>query len=76
MMADGMEENSSIERLCYTVTEAAEMLGISRNHGYEMARRGEIPVLRLGGRIVVPKAAFDKMLDSTFEREAVNERSH
>ena len=75
-MADGMGENSSIERQCYTVPEAAELLGISRNHGYEMARRGEIPVLRLGGRLVVPKASFDRMLGLTLEREAVNERSH
>ena len=76
MMANSIGENSHVERLCYTVPEVAEMLGISKNHAYEMARCGEIPVLRLGGRIVVPKAAFDRMLGLTFEREAANERTH
>ena len=43
--------------------EAAELLGFSRNFGYELARRGEIPTLKFGKRMVVPKAKFDKMLE-------------
>ena len=50
-------------KLCYTVPEAAELLGFSRNFGYELARRGEIPTLKFGKRMVVPKAKFDKMLE-------------
>jgi excisionase family DNA binding protein len=45
-----------------TVPEAARRLGIGRNSAYEAARRGEIPVIRLGKRMVVPLAAFDAML--------------
>ena len=30
--------------------------------GYDLAKRGEIPVLKFGGRVVVPKVAFEKML--------------
>ena len=45
-----------------TIPEAARALGASRNFGYELARRGEIPVIRFGRRIVVPKAAFERML--------------
>ena len=47
-----------------TVEEAARLLGISRGLGYELARRGEIPVLRLGRRLVVPKAAFEAWLSA------------
>jgi excisionase family DNA binding protein len=36
------------DRLAYTVTEAAHVLGISRAFAYELAARGEIPVIRLG----------------------------
>lgn len=50
------------EKLCYTVPEAGALLGFSRNHSYELARRGELPVIRFGKRMVVPKAAFEKML--------------
>jgi len=46
------------DRLVFTVTEAAELLGVSRALAYELAARGELPVLRLGRRLVVPKAAL------------------
>jgi excisionase family DNA binding protein len=42
-------------RLVLTVTEAAAALGISRAHAYELVARGELPSLRLGRRIVVPR---------------------
>jgi len=57
-------------RLCYTVPEAAQLLGFSRNFGYELARTGQIPILRFGKRMLVPKAAFDKMLGVSPENEA------
>lgn len=56
--------NMDIEkRLCLTVPEAAEMLGISRNYGYELVRRGELPSVRFGKRIVIPKIALEKKLE-------------
>ena len=57
------------EKLCYTVPEAASLLGLSRNFGYELARRGEIPTRRFGNRIVVPKAEFDKLLGCHIDSE-------
>ena len=51
------------ERLTLTVEEAAELLGVSRALGYELVARGEIPSLRLGRRIVVPRRAIEAMLD-------------
>ena len=58
------------KKLCYTVPEAAQLLGFSRNFGYELARTGQIPILRFGKRMLVPKAAFDKMLGVSQENEA------
>jgi excisionase family DNA binding protein len=49
-------------RLTLTVEEAAARLGISRSLAYELARRGELPVVRLGRRIVVPVRALDVLL--------------
>ena len=51
------------ERLTFTVEEAGELLGISRALAYEMARTGQLPTLRFGKRIVVPKKAIESMLD-------------
>jgi len=55
------------ERLVVTVAEAGELLGISRAFAYELVARGELPVIRLGRRIVVPKAALLAMVDLTPE---------
>jgi excisionase family DNA binding protein len=51
------------ERLVLTVAEAGELLGISRAFAYELVARGELPVIRLGRRVVVPKAALLAMVD-------------
>jgi excisionase family DNA binding protein len=45
-------------RLVVTITEAAQLLGISRGLAYELARVGQLPSLRLGRRLVVPRAAL------------------
>ncbi|MDG7002202.1 MAG: helix-turn-helix domain-containing protein [Nitrososphaerota archaeon] len=51
-------------RSVLTVEEAAEMLGLSRAFAYEAVNRGEIPSIRIGRRILVPKVALDRLLDS------------
>ena len=51
-------------RLTLTIPEAAVLLGLSRNSAYEAARRGEIPVIRIGDRLLVPKVALQKLLES------------
>jgi excisionase family DNA binding protein len=45
-----------------TIPEVAKRLGVSRSLAYEAARRGEIPAIRIGKRVLVPAAALDKML--------------
>ena len=51
-----------MERLVWTVEEAAQVLGISRTHAYELVARGELASVRLGRRIVVPKRTIDTLL--------------
>jgi excisionase family DNA binding protein len=49
--------------LACSVPEAARLLGISRAFAYELVARGELPHLRLGRRIVVPRAAIVELVD-------------
>jgi excisionase family DNA binding protein len=49
--------------LVYDVPEAGAMLGLSRNGSYDAANRGEIPTIRIGKLLKVPKAAFHRMLE-------------
>lgn len=50
-------------RLCITVPEAASMLGISRNFAYELVKRKELPVVKFGKRLLIPRVALEKMLE-------------
>jgi len=51
-----------MDKLTVTIKDAAQILGIGRNLCYEAARRGEIPTIRIGGRILVPVRALEQML--------------
>jgi len=57
------------EMKAVSVTEASRLLGISRNLAYEAIRRGEIPSVKIGGRILVPTEALDKMLSPSHSQE-------
>ena len=50
-------------RLTYTIPEAGKKLGIGRRLAYELAASGQLPIIRIGGRILVPRAALERMLD-------------
>ncbi len=54
---------SETERRTISVEDAAKQLGLSRNAGYEAAKRGEIPTIRIGRRLLVPSAAFERLFD-------------
>ena len=51
------------KRFVVSVPEAAGMLGISRRLAYDLVARGELPALRLGGRIVILLRPLERMLD-------------
>jgi excisionase family DNA binding protein len=51
------------KRLTYEVPEAGALLGLSRNASYDAAKRGDLPTIRIGKLIRVPKLAFQQMLE-------------
>lgn len=65
---------SSAGRLVWTVEEAGVLLGISRAHAYELVARGDLPHIRLGRRIVVPKIALDALMSSPEGRDTSSAR--
>jgi excisionase family DNA binding protein len=50
------------QRMVLTVKETAKVLGLGLNQTYEAIRRGLIPSMRIGKRIIVPRAALHKKL--------------
>lgn len=50
------------QKIVLTVDEAAEYLRISRPQAYLGVNRGEIPHIKVGRRILIPRAALEKLL--------------
>jgi excisionase family DNA binding protein len=45
--------------------ETAKIFGVSRWTAYEWAKAGKIPIVKIGGRVFVPRHALEKLLDVT-----------
>lgn len=66
VLQDFLQKNSrkQDEALVYTVQEAAEKLKISTNKAYELARTGQIPTIKIGGRVLVPRKRLEEMVNA------------
>lgn len=51
------------ERLTMTVEECAQLLGIGRQLAYSKANSGELPAIRVGRRLLISRAALQRMLE-------------
>lgn len=65
-----MERVERVERLAYRIVEAAEALGVSRSHAYQLIRDGEIPFVLVGKSKRVTPSGLKKYL----ARRLPNER--
>jgi excisionase family DNA binding protein len=54
-------------RLTLTVGEAAKLLRLSRAFTYELVARGELPSLRFGRRVVIPRIAIERILNHSVD---------
>lgn len=63
-----------MEKLYYSPTEAAEVLGISPNKAYELVKAGVIPATRKLGNWKVPKELLKHSLEGWSTEEAEERR--
>ncbi len=63
------------QRLTVTDDEATVVLGISRATAYDAVSRGEIPCIRIGRRILIPKVALERLVDGGGEARADGARN-
>ncbi len=52
-----------MEKQTLSIYEAGKVLGIGRSAAYEAARKGELPVLKIGRRLLVPIVALERLLE-------------
>lgn len=59
-----METENRSDFLVLTPVETARLLRIGRGTVYEQIRTGAIPSIRMGRRILIPRAALMRMLET------------
>ena len=53
-----------MESIVISVSEAAELLGVSDDLVYELTQRGELPCVRFGRRKVIPRRAIELVVEA------------
>jgi excisionase family DNA binding protein len=58
------------ERRFLTVLELAQYLRVSRSKAYQLVWNGEVPSVRVGGQLRIPREELDRRLDAQFAKPA------
>ena len=59
-----------ISNLTLTVSDVQQALNVGRNTAYELVNREDFPKIRLGRKIIIPRDAFLRWLDTQTQQEA------
>ena len=59
--------------LTMSVEEAGKLLGIGRSSAYGAIRRGELPFLKIGRRILVPRSALFRKIEDLQQDPIIGE---
>jgi len=58
------KESSNVERLSYSVQEAASALGVSSRTVHEFVKDGNLAHFRMGTRVLIPADALRQFIES------------
>lgn len=64
-----MKNNTNVEKLTFSVAEAAGVIGISVPTAYKLIHQADFPALHIGTRWVIPKEALREWLDREGKRK-------
>ena len=62
-------QKDSNDSLVLTVGETAKLLRLSKTTVYDQIRQGSIPSIRIGKRILIPRAALMRKLEEVVGRD-------
>jgi len=57
------QSDAPVERVAFSTTEVAAKFGVTRQHIQNLVARGDLPAVRLGRRILIPRSVVDGLLD-------------
>lgn len=58
----GRQTTPKSERFAYPVNDACHALGIGRTSLYELVKAGELKILRIAGRTLVPRSEIERLV--------------
>lgn len=58
---------STVNRVTYSVKEAAQALGMSHQTIYTLIHSNDFPAVKIGGRTLVPVAALNEWLEQKMQ---------
>lgn len=61
----------SNEPLVYTVAEVAEQLKLSKSKVYDLVSRRQIPTVKIGSRVLIPRKQLIEWIDRQLEVEGL-----
>jgi excisionase family DNA binding protein len=62
-----MNESAMMVQQFYSLAEAGKILHVSRTNLYYRIRDGKIPTVRMGKRILIPGAFFERLADQSLQ---------
>ena len=70
-LSEGLEvkEAKLADKEYFSVKEFKDRLGVSSNLIYEQLRKGALPSVRLGGRILIPADALQQLMEKQHQQE-------
>ena len=74
--AKALTPEELLTKTTLTIAEMSLTLGIGRNSAYEAVKRGDIPSVRIGRRILVPTKALENLLNSSIGRSQSMNNDH
>lgn len=57
-----MTSSPALSQRTYSVTDVARIFGVTPSHVWRLCQRGDLPSIRLGSRILIPRDVVDRIL--------------
>ena len=58
-----LDDNLEAQPLLLSVPQAAHLLGLGATFTWDLVRRGDLPSVRLGRRVLVPRRAIERLAE-------------
>ena len=62
---DNKARSSELAPMAYSVGNTLQLLGISRSHLYSLALRGQVRLIKIGGKTLIAASEIERLLSGS-----------